>query len=193
MELVEGLPDDILTDVPGLAVDRRGDGDAVFMVTHGIVGYIAPGVVYRIGAGGLDSISGERATGEPTALRTVPKTPPCIRLSGEWDNTVAVETDQANIFGDIGTLTLDRDQIVIPEAPATAEALAYYGASLLRQGDDVCFETGVNMPVIRMEIGEGYAAGYLQIASKGGGAYLEHHDQPHLHMALDGHAARDLL
>lgn len=193
MKVVAGLPDDILRDVQHLEVDRRGDGDDAFMVTYEIVGHVAPGQLYRIGEKAIvpeTDVGGASAGSTPRAA-TVP--PPHLRLSGDWDSSVSVETEQANILGDVGILTLDTDEIVIPEAPCTAEMLSFYGGRLLAAGETFQVEANANLPVTRMEIGAGYADGYLHVAAKGGGAYLEHHDRPHLHMPLDEDAAGYLI
>ena len=71
--------------------------------------------------------------------------------------------------------------------------LGFYGARLIQPGDPFEFDGGANLPIVRMEIGAGYAEGFLQVASKGGGAYLEHHDRPHLHMPLDENAGGYML
>ena len=119
--------------------------------------------------------------------------PPHLRLSGEWDSSVAVETEQANIFGDIGTLTLDSANIVIPAAAATSEMLGFYDARLLIAGEPFAFDTPVDLPIIHMEVGASYTTGFLEVASKGGGPFLEHHDRPHLHIPLDEEAGGYLI
>lgn len=192
MQLAEGLPDDILRDVEHLEVDRRGDADDAFMVTYEIVGHVAPGQAYRIAENAI--VAAPEAGGvssRPAVKNGVP--PPHLRLSGDWDDSVSVETEQANILGDVGILTLNTAEIVIPEAPCTAEMLGFYGGRLLAAGETFEIEANASLPVTRMEIGAGYADGYLHVASKGGGAYLEHHDRPHLHMPLDEEAAGYLI
>lgn len=192
MKVAKGIPDDILREVDRLTVDRRGDGRDAFMVTHEIMGHVAPGRVYCIGETALVDAPG---TAPPLGNFSVEgaTTPPHLRLSGAWDNSVAVETEQANIFGDIGTLTLDSAEIVIPEAPATPEMLGFYGARLYSAGEPFAFDTPVDLPVIHMEIGTGYTSGFLEVESRGGGPFLEHHDRPHLHMPLDEEAGGYLL
>jgi hypothetical protein len=53
MRIAEGLPDDILRDVDRLKVNRRGEAVDAFMMTHEIVGHVAPGRVYCIGEHGI--------------------------------------------------------------------------------------------------------------------------------------------
>lgn len=134
MQVVAELPDDILRDVQHLEVDRRGEGDDAFMVTYEIVGYVAPGQVYRIGEKAIvhEPDADGASTGSTPGEASVP--PPYLRLSGDWDDSVSVKTEQANILGDVGILTLQTDTIVIPEAPCTAETLGFYGGRLLEAG-----------------------------------------------------------
>lgn len=192
MQVVEGLPDEILRDVDHLKVDRRGEDADAFMVTYEIVGHVEPGRAYCIRENAVTAApDGGRST-FPVRLQSA-VSPPHLRLSGRWDNSVSVETEQANILGDVGILTLDTAEIVIPEAPATPEMLAFYGGRLLAPGEPFEFDVDAPLPVTRMEIGAGYADGYLHVASKGGGSYLEHHDRPHLHLPLDEDAGGYLI
>lgn len=193
MEVADGLPAEILADVPHLTVDRRGAGADAFMVTYRIDDHVAPGVPYTLAPGKLERATGDGAPATGTRPTAVPEIPPHARLSGHWNTDIAVETEQANILGDVGILTLDASAVTIPEAPATAGMMAYYGACLLKVGDTVCFEADADLPVTLMEIGAGYVDEYLHIASKGGGSYLEWHDRPHLHMPLDEDAGGYLL
>ncbi|MGZ0246501.1 MAG: hypothetical protein ACKVH1_11180, partial [Alphaproteobacteria bacterium] len=204
MRIAEGLPDDILRDVDRLKVNRRGEAVDAFMVTHEIVGHVAPGRVYCIGEHGivdapLNSSANSSANSPAEAPPMVDAAaqgstfPPHLRLSGEWDSSVAVETEQANIFGDIGTLILDSADIVIPAAAATSEMLGFYDARLLIAGEPFAFDTPVDLPIIHMEVGANYTTGFLEVASKGGGPFLEHHDRPHLHIPLDEEAGGYLI
>lgn len=193
MRVVEGLPDDILRNVDSLSVDRRGEGRDAFMVTYEIIGHVAPETAYCVSGSGVSTADDTKAVSGSAKARSPSIVPPHLRISGDWDNSVAIETEQANILGDVGVLTIDTGEIVIPEAPTTPEMLGYYGGCLLSTGDTFRFDTHANLPVARMEIGPGYADGYLHLASKGGGAYLEHHDRPHLHLPLDEAAGGHLL
>lgn len=192
MDVAEGLPDAILRDVEHLKVNRRGVGKDAFMVAYSIAGHVSPGVSYILEPGKLAPIPTDPVT---RATRPVapPETPPQARLSGIWNTDVAVETEQANILGDVGILTLDTEIVAIPEAPATAGMIAHYGACLLKMGDTVRFETDADLPVTLMKIGAGYVDEYLHVAEKGGGSYLEWHDRPHLHMPLDSDAGGYLI
>mgnify|MGYP003389155114 CR=1 FL=1 len=193
MDVADGLPAAILDDVEHLTVDRRGAGDDAFMVTYRIDGHVSPGVQYSVAPGKLVPSAEPIAAGAGTRPTAEVETPPQIRLSGTWNTDVAVETEQANILGDVGILTLDTASVTIPEAPATAGMMAYYGACLLNMGDAVQLETDADLPVTLMEIGAGYVDEYLHVAEKGGGSYLEWHDRPHLHMPLDSDARGYLI
>lgn len=193
MEVADGLPPAILADVEHLAVDRRGAGKDAFMVTYRIDGHVAPGVPYMLTPGKLVAAADDSVAEAGTRPSAAVETPPRARLSGNWNTDVAVETEQANILGDVGILTLDTATVSIPEAPPTAGMMAYYGACLLNMGETVRFETDADLPVALMEIGAGYVGEYLHVAEKGGGSYLEWHDRPHLHMPLDADAGGHLI
>ena len=193
MDVAAGLPEEILRDVEHLKVDRRGAGTDSFMVVHSIAGHVSPGVSYSLEPGRLVAETGSAEPGTVTRPTAAPKAPPQVRLAGKWDAGVSIETEQANILGDVGVLTLQTTAIEIPEAPATAGMMAHYGACLLEVGDTIRFDTNADLPVTLMEIGAGYVEEYLHVAEKGGGSYLEWHDRPHLHMPLDADAGGYLV
>ena len=193
MDVAPGLPEDILRDVEHLKVDRRGAGDDAFMVAYSIDGHVSPGVGYRLAPGKLVPFDDTGSATGGTRPTAAVETPPQVRLSGVWNTDVAVETEQANILGDVGILTLDAATVTIPEAPATPSMIGHYGACLLAMGDTVRFEADADLPVTLMEIGAGYVDEYLHVAEKGGGSYLEWHDRPHLHMPLDADAGGYLI
>jgi hypothetical protein len=116
-----------------------------------------------------------------------------VRYGGSWEAVETVESQQANAFGGLGTLTLDESELRIPEAPPTPEFLAFYGASLVRVGDSLTFESSHNLPVTVMNIGPTYVEDYLHVEGRGSGSFIEYHDRPHLHMPLDPKARGHLL
>ena len=65
---------------------------------------------------------------------------------------------------------------------ATAEALAFYSARLVKPGESFSFENDVPLPVAHMRIGSGYVDGYIRHPQRGGGIYMEYHDRPHFHL-----------
>ena len=176
------LPEDIRRIADQLVVDRCGDDPQSFMRTEDIVGHVAPGSPYRIGADRLTPFEGSP---DIPAIANSAGPPPHARVGGVWNKAENVAADNANIFGGLGTLTLADPTLAIPEAPATAAALGYYGALLLNTGDPVVFETDRNLPITITSFGATYAAGFLQVEGKGGGAFVEYHDLPHLHMPIE--------
>ena len=176
------LPDDIRRTVDQIVVDRCGNDPGTFMRTEAVPGHVAPAMAYRVTSEGLVPAAAK----SEEAVAIDPGTPPPhVRVRGHWNRTETVAAGDANIFGGLGTLTLPAPALTIPEAPPTASALGFYGARLLRVGDAVRFETDRNLAITHTNFGPAYAANFLQVADKGGGAFVEHHDFPHLHMPLE--------
>ena len=184
------LPDDIRRTLDMLVIDRCGDDPQSFMVTEDIVGHVAPGASYRLDPDRLTRLDGGAAPAAPTP-RVEAGAPPHVRPAGVWNPKE--EVAGANIFGGLGTLTLPAADLVIPEAPASAAALGFYGARPFSVGDVVVFEGDRNLAVTITNFGPAYADGYVHVEDRGGGAFIEYHDQPHLHMPLDPAAYGHIL
>ncbi len=184
------LPDDVRETLGRLVVNRRGEDPQSYMVTEAIVGHVSPGQRYRLDADCLVPV--ERSE-ELDTLPIEPEVPPHVRCGGSWEVVETVESRQANALGGLGTLTLDESELRIPEAPPTPEFLAFYGASLVRVGDSLTFESSHNLPVTVMNIGPTYVEDYLHVEGRGSGSFIEYHDRPHLHMPLDPKARGHLL
>ncbi len=190
-ENIGALPPDILADLPTLIVDRQGRDPAAHMKTEGVIGHAEPGVTYRLGPDGLTRA--QDAAG-PAPLRHVAvPAPPHVQVQGQWQIDEDTDAGDANILGGFGRLMLTGERLLIPEAPATSEALAYYGARLIAIGDTMAFETDANLPVTVVRVGATYVEQYLKVAALGGGAFIEYHDRPHLHMPLEPTAGGYLL
>ena len=187
----QDLPDDIRRTVDRLVVDRCGDDPQSYMRTEDIIGYVAPGVPCRLEVDRVTAVIGKAEPSAAPLGSGVP--PPHVRLGGEWNANEDVASSNANVFGGLGTLTLSTADLVIPEAPSTASALAFYGARLHEVGDIVVFESDQNLPVTIMNIGPAYVADFLHVEGRGSGSFIEYHDQPHLHMPLEQSAAGHLL
>lgn len=187
---IRELPSSIYDDVGKLIVNRRGTTTDSFMVTERIAGHTLPGHTYEIQAGKITSVSNVSTKQAPLPQ---PKTPPHVVFSGNWDKTESITNTNATILGGLATLSLDIDNLDIPEAPATSEFLAYYGAHLLAEGDLFTLDGDEPLPISVMNIGSDYVNGYLLNPFDGGGAYLESHDRPHLHMPLTPDAKGHLI
>ena len=174
------LPDDILLTLDRLAVDRCGDDPRSYMVTEEAVGYVAPERCYRLRSDRLLASRRADVASLPEAVA-----PPHVRIRGVWNPSETVGSASGNIFGGLGTLTIERDELTIPAVPVSAPALAFYGARLLLAGDRLVFDTEHKLPVIITNFGSAYVTDYLHCEGKGSGAYIEYHDRPHLHMPLE--------
>ncbi len=187
------LPEDILRTLDRLMVDRCGDDPQSFMRTEDVIGHVAPGRRYRIDADRLSAVVSPPSLAERAGGSAAPDPPPHVRIRGIWDAKENFPAVNANLFGGLGTLTLAEGGFSVPEAPASDDALAFYGARLLSVGDVLAFETDSNLPVTILHIGPAYVADFLQVEGRGGGTFIEYHDKPHLHMPLDADARGHLL
>ena len=184
------LPEDIRRTLDQLMVDRCGEDPRSYMRTEDVIGHVAPGGWYRIDA---DRLSATAPPASPPAGPAPGAAPPHVRLRGTWNAEEDPGSSNANIFGGLGTLTIAEGGFAVPAAPATAEALAFYGARLFSLGDTLRFETDRNLPVTVLAIGPASVADFLQVEGRGGGTFIEYHDQPHLHMPLEPDARGHLL
>ena len=181
-DIAGDLPDDIRRTVDQIVVDRCGNDPGTFTCTEAVPGHVAPAMAYRVTSEGLVPAAAK----SEEAVAIDPGTPPPhVRVRGHWNRTETVAAGDANIFGGLGTLTLPAPALTIPEAPPPASVLGFYGARLLRVGDAVRFETDRNLAITHTNFCPTCAANFLQVADKGGGAFVEHYDFPHLHMPLE--------
>jgi len=188
---LDRFPDDIRQTAERLVVDRCGEDPQSYMTTEDIIGYVAPGACYRVEADRLVPWADGPESLDP--LPEDPDPPPHLRIDGRWRRAEDVPSAKANILGGLGTLTVVDQTLAIPEAPTTAAALSFYGARLLAVGDPIIFESDQNLPVTVVNIGPTYVSDYLHVEGKGGGAFIEYHDRPHLHMPLERSADGHLL
>lgn len=122
---------------------------------------------------------------ETTCLNAINTTPPpYLELDAVWDPDPIHSGSKNNILGDNGRLLLHNPAIEIPCVEATNDYLSYYGALLLQPGDVVAFPDPI-YPIWQMIIRRNYINEFL-MTDDGGGFYLEYHDQPHYHHALNG-------
>lgn len=180
-----------MIDIDKIIVNRIGNDAQSYMITDAVIGYVMPGNSYQVTHEGLiqtENIAAQkirREVGGPAPLH--------VRFTGSWITSDETTPTDANIFGGLGTLAIGQSDLEIPEAPATAAALAYYDAHLVEIDDVIEFESDAVLPVTLMSIGSTYVDQYLKVEEKGGGAYLEYHDMPHFHMPIDASASGHLI
>ncbi len=170
-----------------LGVDRRGDTPNSNMTTLAFEQTVEKGSTYRFVSGrGIVAAPGEVAR-EMVASDIVPSGLKFATLDADWDSAVGV-ADDSNILGGNGTFTIHSDDVEfsIPIVEATEEALRYFGAHLLRDGDCFEFNATGQFPIFTMEVGVNYVRDCVM--AKGKGLYLEHHNEPHYHEPLDSDA-----
>lgn len=109
--------------------------------------------------------------------------PPNLEIPAVWEDKAEKVSSLINIFGDASHLYVNSTELTIPSVEATDEYLAFYGATLVKQGDTFFFPH--DFPLFLMDMGERYCHDFVM--SDGGGTFLEYHyDQPHFHMPLQG-------
>ena len=187
---IRRLPIEIKRDLTTLIVDRTGASEDAFMRTEHFLGHVHPGNVYRVDFNGMTHDPAANVPILPDAVE-----PPHAVLDGTWDNDIDLTIEDANILGGNGRYLLPEgaETLVIPEAEATPEHLAYYDCHLVPVGGTVNFNANAPLPITVTSVGQTYAVDYLQNAAHGGGEYLEVHDRPHFHMPLDEEAGGHLI
>jgi hypothetical protein len=170
-------------DFDRINVNRTGDHPQSFMITDDVVGTVEPGERYQIALDGLVSTDGEVSESFKQQRHGHP--PAHVRFHGAWITTDDTNATDANILGGSGTLQIDQTELWIPQVVATAKNLSFYGAKLVKVGDIIEFETDASLPVTLTSVGSTYVEHYLKVENKGGGAYIEFHDRPHLHVPTD--------
>lgn len=111
--------------------------------------------------------------------------PSYLEIEAIWDTTPLLHGDGNNILGDNCNLFFGEKELKIPIVQATDATLAYYGATLIEQGDELQFQTDL-YPLFRMNIEQSYVADFI-MSDAGGGLYLEYHnDKPHFHLNVKG-------
>ena len=187
---LRSLPEDLQKDVPVLTVNRQGASPESYMRTENYLGYVEPNKTYRLQTDGMYEGNDLNVKPLPEPIK-----PPLTQLTGDWQTTVDLTIDDANILGGNGRYLLNEGEntLNIAIAEATPEHLAYYHSHLVKVGDAIQFETSGNLPLTVTSVGKDYPQDYLLNPELGGGAYLEVHDRPHFHMPLDESCAGYLI
>ena len=187
---IKKFPVNIIKDIPRLMVDRIGSSQSARMVTNGIVGFVEPNKIYQLTHGSLSPVKHGHVKVLPEAI-----SPPLKESVGIWSSTVEHICGVSNILGGNGSYQLEEqdNELIIPIAETTAEHLSFYNCRLIKENEFITFESSESLPVFTMEIGKDYIEDYLMNPEAGGGAYLEVHDKPHLHMPLNSKASGHLI
>ena len=167
-------------DIDRIKVNRAGDNAQSFMITDDIIGTVEPGKRYQIALNGLVPTDADVSDNFNERIRG--QAPANVKFRGSWITTDDKNATDSNILGGLGTLQIDQTELGVPGVKATAKGLSYYGAKLVKVGAVIEFETNAILPVTLMRVGCAYVDHYLKVEHKGGGAYIEYHDRPHLHL-----------
>ena len=215
---IRKLPQHIVNQTGALMVARLGTDKTSYMIVKDFIGSLSPGKVYKLAAIDISKIESKlySDTYKGTDMTLVecdatdPKnkpvnainrfssdqkfTPPThARLHGTWSKQQKIAKKTANILGGCGIFTdTEKAELDVPVITATDEALAFYGAYLVKSGQTVQFETKQDLPITIMEVGKTFVDDYLMAPGYGGGEYIEYHNEPHFWMHTsptcdDGH------
>lgn len=182
-EIQQALPHFSPQEISTFLVDRNGSTEESNMTTKGLNGVVKNGITYKLTIDGFKIVEGSGELLTSTEMNGDP--PPHVEIQGTWDRDKTREGEEANILGGNGVFYINEKgkELRVPLVTATEENLAYYNARLLRMGDCVRFSLSENFPITVMNVGQNYVDDYLM--KKGGGFYMEHHNQPHFHMPMD--------
>ncbi len=190
LSMTRNMPYDLVQAIPTLMVNRFGGTEESYMRTENFIGHTESGKVYQLSLNGFSERPGWKSKTLPEAT-----TPPYCILQGEWDEKIDMTIEESNILGGNGRYILPKgnDSLVIPVAETTPENLSFYDCHLIALGEVTRFDAMGNLPVTLISIGGDYPRDYLLDPAKGGGVYLEVHDQPHFHMPMNEDASGYLI
>jgi hypothetical protein len=162
-------------------VNRHGIGENAFMITHRLIRIFKPNTLMYLTVGHLIEIDFQ-----PNQItQSYSSIPPSIVINGHLDDYIET-TEHNNILGKNQIMKLDNtNEINIPIAETTEEHLNFFGCKLIK--NDIPFElkNEIEMPLFQVSIGEKYVEDYLLKDTHGGGFYIERHNTPHYHQAMN--------
>lgn len=179
--------------VDSMIIDRQGMCDHATMQTVGMHRLTHNHKAYRIHQqrGLIEQPCDDTTLDLETYARHHQHDTPPIHneFAASWGERSVDQDSHANVFGDSVCLEVNSHlhELAIPIIEATADAVLYYGAVLVKHDQVVRFPN-LDCPVWEMAYGENYLHGYL-MTENGKGAYLEWHaDRPHWHQPMDSNA-----
>jgi hypothetical protein len=195
--------------VRGMVLHRQGSSEDANMTALGLHKVVQRSDIYevssseglRVASPGEEPIDMDARAKERQKAATAPTAPThAAEIEGLWDRSDTIDGGTENILGDNVVFHIVADAagrttdsaagfstIDIPvlgaDTPAGKEAMAYYGAVLLSEGDVVKFPN-TEYPLWKMQLGVSYVDGFI-MTPQGKGFYIEyHHDRPHWHQPL---------
>ena len=190
---VRELPQDILNDFAALMVNRKGKNKDAYMLLRNISKAITPGVLYELK--NSDLVKANKNIKQIELVKNNIKPKAHIEINAKWDKKEEFGL-KSNILGGLGSLIVNstqKDPIIVKIAETTSENLAYYGATLIKEGEGVIFEADKHLPLTEVSIGTNYIDGYIHVKEKGGVTFLEYHDRPHFHTPINDKAKGHLI
>jgi hypothetical protein len=165
-----------------IIVKRIGTTITSFMTTTSIIKNIYPNINYKVLRNNLLDLPDYKLDKLYTHSLSIPK---YIDIDNNWDKNSSIINKDSNILGNFNRFKTS-SVIDLPINIATYSNVIYYGAKLFTTNDLIKFNFNHDsLPLTHVSIGETYVKDYLEVKELGGGQYLEIHDNPHYHSALN--------
>ena len=162
------------------------------MITKSIIGSVIPGNLYKIKHDNI--VKSDNTNDNEHITESNISNLKQTLLKGKWiSETSDNYNHDRNILGNDGIFITDVPSILLNSQIATYENVKYYGAKLVKIGDNIKFDGEDELPITVMNIGEHYSTFYMMNEKLGGGIYLEYHNNPHFHCPLSPDASGNLI
>jgi hypothetical protein len=171
-----------MKSISDIIIRRLGRTVTSYMTTTNIVKNIYPNVNYKVLRNNLLDLPDYKLDKPYNYSLSIPK---YIDIDNNWDKDSIIMNKDSNILGNFNkfktSLIID-----LPINIATYSNVNYYGSKLFTTNDLIKFNFNYNsLPLTYVSIGKTYVKDYLEVKELGGGQYLEIHDNPHYHSALN--------
>lgn len=197
-EEVRSLLPDLTVEKFKNLVFTRGSSDADSnMTTLGLHTVLVKDQIFKITSSGLLSVSPQDCSSirhllqQKKQSQILPLNTPILK--GTWNCEETDHKNNGNILGGYGRFTAESSnkEFHIPlkdislDQETAEQALAFYGAELIQEGECIRFYDDRPFPIWEMQIAEHYVEEWLY-RDQAGGEYIEwHRDRPHWHHALN--------
>lgn len=189
-KISKNLPEEIKAKLERVINYRFGILPESNMITTEVLSCVEPHKIYRFTLGSLSPV---KDSNQQARVSEAIITPKYTEIEGEWTAQLSHARKEANVLGKFGSFYTKETTITLQVEEATKEKLAYYGAVLLNEGDDMLMADSEALPVNVVRFDRNYREGYLKLPEYGGGYYLEVHNTPHLWSHLSPEGAGVLL
>jgi hypothetical protein len=171
-----------MNSLSDIIIRRLGRTVTSYMITTNFVKNIYPNVNYKVLRNNLLDLPDYKLDKPYNHLASIPK---YIDIDNNWNKNGIIANKDSNILGNFNKFKTS-STINLPINIATYSNVIYYGAKLFATTDLIKFNFNYHsLPLTYVSIGKTYVKDYLEVKELGGGQYLEIHDNPHYHSALN--------